>query len=106
MSWYQIHLTPEENIAGKQFQIQAAFTPVIMVNTAPKEFALFSAFNVHDGSVDVYVSPQLAAVTKSMIASFKAAACHKPKPGSVGLLVGHQDALEFFGLLEEPYATE
>lgn len=98
MDWQRIHLTSQENIAGKQFQVQAAFTPIIMVNTAPKEFALFSTFNPEDGSVDVFVSPQLAAVTSSILATFGATACGKPEPGNVGLLVGHQGALEFFDL--------
>ena len=60
MDWYNIHLTNEENVNGMQFQVQDAFTPIIMVNTAPKEFALFSKYSSEDGSVDVYVSPQLA----------------------------------------------
>ena len=98
MVWYQIHLTPQENITEKQFQVQSAFTPVIMVSAAPKEFALFSTFNAEDGSVDVFVSPQLATVTTSMLASFGAISCAKPEPGNVSLLVGHQDALEFFDL--------
>ncbi|MEO6147313.1 MAG: hypothetical protein ABIT70_09725 [Sulfuriferula sp.] len=98
MRWYQIHLSPEENISGKQFQVQNAFTPNIMVNNAPKEFALFSAFNAEDGSVDIFVSPQLAAVTTSMLATYAAIECEKPESGSVGLLVGHQNPYELFNL--------
>jgi len=98
--WYRIHISNQENIAGKQFQVQDAFTPIIMVNTAPKEFALFSAYNSDDGTVDVFVSPQLASVTSSLLACFNAQVCEKPESGSVGLLSGNQYALEFFELRE------
>ena len=98
MSWHQIHLTSDENIAGKQFQVQNAFAPVIMVNSAPTEFAIFSRFNSIDGSVDIFVPPELAAVTSSQLATFRGQVCQKPRAGSVGLLVGNQNALEHFAL--------
>lgn len=51
-----------ENISGKQFQIQNSFAPIIIVNTAPEELALFSSYNSDHGTVDVFVSPELASV--------------------------------------------
>ena len=100
MSWYVIHLSDEENILGKQFEVQRAFQPIIMVNTAPIEFALFSRFNSEDGSVDIYISPKLAEVTPSIISSYKGNPCEKPIPPGIGLLVGNQNALEHFELWE------
>lgn len=93
MDWYCIHLTNEENINGRQ-----AFAPIITVNMAPIDFALFSRFNVEDGSVDVYVTPQLANITSSLLTYFSATPCDKPKVGGVGLLVGNLNASEFFAL--------
>lgn len=98
MSWHQIHLSNDENIAGKQFQVQEAFAPITMANPASTGFAVFSRMNLTDGSVDVFISPELAAVTGSLIATFGGQACQKPESGSVGLLVGNQNALEHFAL--------
>ena len=97
MDWHNIHITNEENINGMQFKIQEAYDPIVIAATAPKEFALFSRFNSEDGTVDIFISPQLSTFANLLLKKFDAAVCEKPKPDKITLLTGTQNALELFG---------
>ena len=62
---------------------------------APMEWdaAVFSRFNIHDGSTDFYLSPRLCELAPSLPARYFAIPCEGPTRASgVTLLAGHDRA--------------
>ena len=97
MDWYNIHIANTDDTNEKQFKIQNDFETIIMIKAAPKEFALFSRFNKNDGTLDIYVSPELADCSTHLLNEFNATVCKKPKSENIALLTGSQKSLQYFG---------
>ena len=74
--------------------LQAAVLEAMVRAPNEPDAAIFSRFNLHDGSTDFFFSPRLCELAPSLPATYFATPCDPPtRAGRTGLLVGDQRAI-------------
>jgi len=91
MTWYRIHLTLDQNLAGLQSQVRDAFDEIWLASGNNSGMALFAVCYSPDRDIDVFISPKLASVASSLLSHFKATSCQPPSRDTedIGLLLGN-----------------
>lgn len=90
MTWFKVDLKNEDVLNGKVFSIQNEYEKIFMLNSAPKEAAIFaSRYPNKENITTIYFSPEAARISKAILTLYKFQACDKPNKDEVALLIGN-----------------
>lgn len=92
MSWLRALLTYPQLAGDEPQALRKKFSQVWLDSGSPKEMALFCEADPTDEGLAVYFSPGCSPIGESLISSYSATPCERPKKGALVLLVGRPEA--------------